>query len=272
MLERTAAVSLSLPFLGMAALLAVSLISVEDEVAFGRDLRRQMRQQTAVVRDPDVVAYIRDLGRRLAASSQGPKYPYTFDVADARPVNAFALPGGSIWIHRGAIQQAGSEAQVVALLAHEVAHVSERQAAAQLSAMMLTRWGLGLMGALLGNAGGAVTAHTTAQAVVNGTLLRFNREDEREADRVGVRLMHRAGWDARGMVDLMETLRRTASRDPGLVEQFFSSHPALADRSRAVRAIASTLHGGTRDTRRFHDVQARLQRLRSPQRRPVTDN
>jgi beta-barrel assembly-enhancing protease len=272
MRARAAAVTLSLPFLAVTALLAVSLISVEDEVTFGRDIQRQMRRQMPIVGDREVVAYIRGLGRRLAASSRGPRYPYSFDVADTRAVNAFALPGGSIWIHRGAIQQVGSEGQLVAVLAHEVAHIAERHAATQLSAMMLTRWGLGLMGALLGNAGGAVTAHTTAQAVVNGTLLRFNRDDEREADRVGARLMHRAGWDARGMVDLMDTLRRTASRDPGVVEQFFSGHPALADRSVAVRAIASTLHGGTRDTRRFHGVQARLRHLAPAPRRPVTDN
>jgi len=175
--------SVSVPTLAVVAALAITLVPVQQEIAIGREARRQVARETPIVPDAAVVAYVRAIGQRLAARSGGPEYPFTFDVANYREVNAFALPGGPIWIHRGAIAAAASESQLAGVLAHEVAHIARRHAADQLTRAIVTNWGLGFFGALLGNVGGASTAQTVAQAAAGTAFLKFSRDDERDADR-----------------------------------------------------------------------------------------
>jgi predicted Zn-dependent protease len=192
---------------------------------------------------------------------EGPKYPYTFSVANYREINAFALPGGPVWIHRAVLQDATNESQVAGVLAHEIAHIARRHAASQLTNAIVANWGLGLLGAVLGNSGGAGAAQMAASLLTNGIFLKFSRDDESEADRVGLQLMRRAGWDARGMVELFDLLRREAKRDPGKVETFFSSHPSPQDRIARLQADVARQSGGTRDTRQFQAVKARLLKM-----------
>jgi len=140
-----------------------------------------------------------------------------------------------VWIHRGVLHSATNESQVAGVLAHEIAHIAQRHAADQLTSVTLTNWGLGLLGAVLGNSGGAGAAQIAAGFLANGVFLKFSRDDEREADRVGLDIMRRAGWDGRGMVELFDILRRESARDPGSVEVFFSSHPSPQDRMAQLR-------------------------------------
>ena len=209
---------------------AISLVSVEQEVGIGREAQTQVRKQVPDVRDSEVIAYVRRLGARLTPHAGGPKYPYSFWVADYREINAFALPGGPVWLHRGILHAATNESQVVSVLAHEIAHISQRHAAEQLTKATMANWGLGMLGALLGNSGGASAAKLAAGFLASGVFLKFSRDHEREADRVGLQMMARAGWDPRGMVELFEILRREEKRDPGAVDLFFSSHPSPQDR------------------------------------------
>jgi predicted Zn-dependent protease len=248
--------------------LQFSLVSVEQEIEIGRQATAQVRQEMPQVRDAEVVAYIRDIGRRLVRHAPGPKYPYSFDVVDFREINAFALPGGPVWLHRGVLHAAGNESQVAGVLAHEIAHIAQRHAASQLTKATMANWGLGLLGAVLGNSAGAGAAQMAAGFLANGVFLKFSRDDEREADQVGLQILRRAGWDGRGMVELFEVLRREARRDPGSVEVFFSSHPAPQDRiTRLQRDIGRTTRG-TRDAPRFRAVKARLLKMPAPKRMP----
>jgi predicted Zn-dependent protease len=123
---------------------------------------------------------------------------------------------------------------------------------------------------VLGNSGGAGTAQIAAGVLANGVFLKFSRDDEREADRVGLEIMRRAGWDRRGMVELFEILRRESARDPASVEVFFSSHPSPQDRIAQLKADVVRRPGGTRDTRQFQQIKARLLRLPAPRTRPRT--
>jgi predicted Zn-dependent protease len=132
-----------------------ALISIDEEIEIGQRADDELRKSVPELLDARTATYIRAVGRRLARAAPGPKYPYSFSVADYREVNAFALPGGPIWIHRGVIQAAASESQVAAVLAHEVAHLSNRHAADQLTKGIVANLGLGLLGAMLGNTGGA---------------------------------------------------------------------------------------------------------------------
>ena len=211
------------------------------------------------LQDRDVRTYVTDIGRRLAARAGGPKYPYTFSVADHREINAFALPGGPVWIHRGAISAAANEAQLAAVLAHEISHISQRHAADRMTKNLVANGFIGLLGAMLGNTRGAQTAQAGARLLAGGYMLEFSRDDEREADSVGAALMRRAGWDAREMIAFLETLRREEGRSPASLEVFLSSHPAPAERAERLRGTLRA--GGTRDSVRFRQIEARLKRL-----------
>jgi predicted Zn-dependent protease len=244
-----------------ALALSLAIVSVQDEIAIGRQANTQVRRQLPQLHDSTTERYVSDLGRRLARVAPGPKYPYSFAVADYREINAFALPGGPVWINRGVLQIAGNESQVAGVLAHEIAHVARRHAADQLTKTIIANWGLGLLGAVLGNTGGASAAQIAARFIAGGVFLRFNRDDERDADQIGLQILRRAGWDGRGMIELFQVLERTSARNPGAVEVFFSTHPAPADRIRLLQSDVATQRSGRRDSTRFHDVQRHLRRL-----------
>jgi len=256
--------------LAAAGLLAITLVSVEDEIAIGRQANAQVRKQVPEMRDDQTIAYVRAIGQRLVRQAPGPKYPYSFSAADYREINAFALPGGPIWIHRGVLHSATTESQVAGVLAHEIAHIAQRHAADQLTNATLTNLGLSLLGSVLGNSGGAGAAQIAAGFLANGVFLKFSRDDEREADRVGLDILRRAGWDGRGMVELFEILRRESARDPGSVEVFFSSHPSPQDRIARLQADVKRRPGGTRDSRQFQQIKARLLRMPAPRAMPRT--
>jgi predicted Zn-dependent protease len=245
-----------------------SLVSVEQEVEIGRETNAQVRKQVPEVRDAQVTAYIRSVGERLARQASGPKYPYSFSMADYREINAFALPGGPIWIHRGVLHVATNESQVAGVLAHEVAHVAQRHAASQLTKGMMANLGLGLLGAVLGNGAGGSAAQAAAAFMTNGIFMKFSRDDEREADQVGLQLLTRAGWDGRGMVELFEILQREAQRNPSSVETFFSSHPSPQDRIQRLQGEVARRPGGTRDSRQFQAIKTRLQKMAPPRPMP----
>jgi beta-barrel assembly-enhancing protease len=248
--------------------LAITLVTVEQEVEIGKEANRQVRKQMRELRDAETLSYVRGLGRRLAREVPGPKYPYTFSVTDYREINAFALPGGPVWIQRGVLHAATNEAQVAGVIAHEIAHVAQRHAASRLTAATLTNMGLGLLGAMLGNTGGASAARGAAGLMANGMFLKFSRDDEREADRVGLTMLTKAGWDGRGMVELFDILRRESKRDPASVEVFFSTHPSPQDRIDGLKAAVARTRGGRRDSRQFQRIKARLLKMTPPRAMP----
>ena len=250
------------------AVAAITLISVADEIKLGREAQKQVQSSTPRVQGT-AASYVSSLGRQIAATAGGPKYPYSFSVANYRDLNAFALPGGPVWVNRGVLQAARTESQVAGVLAHEVAHVAQRHAAQQISKGMIANGLLGLLGAVLGNAGGARTAQTGAQVLAGGYLMKFSRDDEREADRVGVEIMRRAGWDPRGLLEFMQILRDQAGRDPGSVEVFLSTHPSPGERIEQLRAQLSRVKsGGRRDSAAFQRTRTALSKLPAAPRMP----
>lgn len=251
-----------------AGVAAITLVSVEQEIEIGRQTNAQVRKQVPEVRDGQVTAYVRSVGQRLVRHASGPKYPYSFSVADYRELNAFALPGGPVWVHRGLLHAATNESQVAGVLAHEIAHIAQRHAADQLTKATMANLGLGLLGAVLGNSGGAGAAQMAAGFLANGMFLKFSRDDEREADRVGLRILRRAGWDGRGMIELFEILRRESRGDPGKVDAFFSTHPAPQDRVSRLQAEVARTPGGRRDSQEFQAIRARLLRMPAPRAMP----
>ena len=240
---------------------SIQLVSVADEITIGKQTQAETRKHTPEIGDPAVRAYVTKIGSRLGGHARGERYPYSFSVADYREINAFALPGGPVWLNRGAMQAAGTESQLAGILAHEVAHVAQRHAAQQVSNMMVANMGMTLFSALLGNTGAAMAANIAARYVAGGTFLKFSRDDEAEADRIGAEIMARAGWDPRGMIDLLETVREQEKRDPSSVEVFFSNHPAPQDRIALLAGVVPAKRTGKRDSAEFQSMRARLKKL-----------
>lgn len=250
--------------MSVATASAMAIISVEQEIELGRDAQREVRRRVPRIADAGVNNYIAGIGRRLTARTGGPKYPYTFTIANHREINAFALPGGPVWINRGTIAAAANEAQVAAVLAHEVAHIAQRHAADQISTRLVANGLIGLLGAVLGNDRSAQTAQLGARVLAGGYMLKFSRDDERDADAVGAAIMRRAGWDAGEMATFMDTLRKEQGRDPASLQVFLSSHPAPGERAAHLRKTVKA--GGAKDSAAFRQVKARLQKMPAAQR------
>jgi predicted Zn-dependent protease len=166
------------------------------------------------------------------------------------------------------MQAATSEAQLAGVLAHEIAHISQRHAADKITKSLVANGLLGLLGAVLGNDNkGARVAQVGARVLAGSYMLKFSRDDEREADSVGATIMRRAGWDPRGMIEFMDTLRRTQGTDPGRVQVFLSSHPAPGERASRLRSTVRA-SGGRRDSAEFQRIRSRLHALPAAQAMP----
>lgn len=219
-----------------------NLFSPEQDVEVGRQSAAEIEKMMPVIDRRDVQDYITRLGDRLARETPGPEFPYQFKVVNVADVNAFALPGGFMYIHRGLIEAADSEGELAGVMAHEIAHVALRHGTNQVSKAYLAQAGLGLLGAFLG--GGGNTGQIV-QAVggfgLNATFLKFSRDAEKQADLLGTQILARAGYDPLEMASFFEELREMQGRDPGKFETFFSSHPPPADRSAHVQQEAAVL-------------------------------
>lgn len=260
--RRSGAVTLVIA-MASGSVAAFQLVSVQDEIRIGQQAQQEIRRQTPEVRDGAVREYVSRLGAQLASHASGERYPYSFSTANYRELNAFALPGGPVWIYRGVLAAAGNEAQVAGVIAHEVAHVARRHSAQQLTKGMVANGLVGLLGALLGDQGaGAAAAQLAANVTASGVMLKFSRDDEREADQEGLRILQRAGYDTRGMLEFMQMLAAQQGRSPGSVAQFLSTHPAPASRVRDLeRLVAASPRGGRRHSASFSDMKRRLSQL-----------
>jgi predicted Zn-dependent protease len=250
-----------------AATARVPLISVNDEIELGRQAQAEVQAQTPRVADAEVNEYVRGIFRQLTRHTTGPRYPYSVSIANYGEINAFSLPGGPVWIHQGALKSAQNESQLAGVLAHEIAHIERRHVARQISKQMVAGGLLALLARVLPNdrSGqiGEVAAGVTAQSV----MLKYSRDDERDADREGTRMLRSSGWEARGLADFLDVLRRQQGRDPSSVEVFLSNHPAPAARVAALRA-GGLPSGGRRDSDAFRRMQTRLRQLPPPVRMP----
>ncbi|AMY09777.1 TPR repeat-containing protein YfgC precursor [Luteitalea pratensis] len=260
--QRSAKVVLTIA-IGSGSVAAFQLVSVKDEIAIGQQAQQELRRETPQVGDARVRQYVSDLGIQLAQHASGAHYPYSFSTADYAELNAFALPGGPVWVHRGILSAADNESQVAGVIAHEIAHIAERHAARQITKGTVANGLLGLLGAMLGNDGaGAAAAQMAAGLTANSVMLKFSRDDERAADRVGVDILARAGYDTHGLVEFMRVLGAQQGRSPGSVEQFLSTHPAPVSRVRDLeQLVAANPGGGRRTSAQFADVKRRLAQL-----------
>jgi beta-barrel assembly-enhancing protease len=225
--------------LAIGAALALALpgcISETREIALGEQIAAQVNAQLPMVRDPEVNAYLSALGGALAAHSERPHLEYRFHLVDTPMLNAFALPGGYVYVNRGLVERTGNASELAGILAHEIGHVAARHGAQNLQRHLRTRSMAATMYHLILNRGPLLDqeALDLGGALWNAS---HSRRAEVEADRLAVRYLLRSGMDPRGMLSLFAVLREEERRsgEPGSPVSWFSTHPGTDRRMEATR-------------------------------------
>ena len=269
-------------FLAVTASLAVAQTRIEapknrytpaQDVELGQQAAKEVEQQLPLLRDDGIDGFVDRIGRRLVQMTppeiQHSEFRYSFKVVNVREINAFALPGGPMYINRGMIQAAAVEGEVAGVMAHELSHVILRHGTAA-----ATKEQPFAIGAIAGAIAGAIIGGNVGQVVAQGTqfglgtyFLRYSREYEKQADLLGVQLMARAGYNP---LDLMHMFQTIEKQSGGGGPQFLSDHPNPGDREAYITEEASHLRieGQAGDSREFTRVQ---DRLRSMSPAPTTE-
>ena len=253
---RSAGISLALLFISLAGPLAAqtqvrpgfNLFTVQQDVQVGAQSAAEIETKVPILRSGPAARLVERVGLRLAAQAPGPDYPYRFQVANLSDVNAFALPGGAIYVHRALIEQVRTEGELAGVIAHEIAHVALRHPTSQASKAYVTRIGVGLLGSLLGDGRQGTTSgimNAVGGVGLNALFLKYSRNAETQADIVGAQIMARAGYDPNEMANFFAYLERQSSRKPSVFGTFLSDHPPPANRASRVRREAQLI-GATR--------------------------
>jgi Zn-dependent protease with chaperone function len=237
-----------------------------QDVELGRQAAAEVRKEMPLLRDDLVTSYVEGLGRRLVAAIPSdlrhPEFQYTFEVVNVREINAFALPGGPMFVNRGMIEAAKTEGEVAGVMAHELSHVVLRHGTAQAS--KATKAGIGqIAGAIIG----AVVGGTWGQVISQGTqfgigtyFLKYSREYEKQADLEGCQILARASYDPRDMANMFKTIEKQGgSGSP----QWLSDHPNPGNRYNYIIEEAKSLRveNPIRDARAFEQVKARVRQM-----------
>jgi len=207
------------------------LMSQSEEISLGRQYNEQILKEMPAYNDPELAAYVNQVGQRLARASHRPNLDYHFTVIDSQMVNAFALPGGYVYITRGIMAYLNSEAELAAVLGHEIGHVTARHSVRQQSAATAT----GVAGAVLGATTGVPASQDLFNVFGKAILSGYGREHELEADRLGAQYLARTGYDPKAMLEVIGVLKnqeqferqqaREEGRAPRIYHGVFASHP-----------------------------------------------
>jgi len=258
--------SLLLPALAFS--IAACDISQEEEVQLGRQNAEQVAAQLPIVDDPVAERYINALGTRIARPSDARGLEWHFRIVDSRSVNAFALPGGFIFVNRGLVERAGNLSELAGVLGHEIGHVTLRHSVEQLKSAQKTNIGVTLLCTLT-----SVCDNGLARVAINvgGSALfaKHSREDEREADAEAVRNVVRAGISPAGIPAMFESLMAERRAEPGVVDAWFGTHPLEESRIAETRRLVNALDPAqvaalTVDSPEFQAFQRRVRALPPP--------
>ncbi len=255
---------------GALALVAGCAISTQQEVDMGKQYAQQINAQLPIIRDPEVNRYINVLGDSIARVADERSLDWHFAIVDSKEVNAFAVPGGFVYVNRGLIERATKLDMLAGVLGHEIGHVTQRHSVKQMQKAQGADIGISLACILTGVCNNGV-ANAAIQVGGAAVFARFSRADEADADRVGVQYVMRAGIDPRGIPEMFQVLLDERKTAPGALDAFFQTHPIEESRIAATEAqIAgidpAVLNSLTRDSPRYQEFRRRLTSLPSPRR------
>ena len=251
----------------------MNFYSLDREMALGRDLSRQVESASKLVADPVVTDYVNRIGQNLVRNSDA-RVPFTIKVIDNEEVNAFALPGGFFYVDTGLILAADNEAELAAVMAHEIAHVAARHATKNMTKAQI--WNLASIPLMfIGGPAGYAIAEVASLAVPL-SFLKFSRDAEREADLLGLEYDYAAGYDPQAFVQFFEKLNADDKKKHGRLAKMFSTHPMSGDRVTAaqdeIRRYLPDRDSYIVDTSEFDQVKARLLSLNNSHHVGATDN
>jgi predicted Zn-dependent protease len=220
-----------------------TLMSESQEIALGRDSDAQIKAEMGVYDDPELQKYVSGIGMRLARLSERPNLPWQFTVVDQPAINAFALPGGFIYVTRGILPFLADEGELSGVLGHEIGHVTARHSVRQYSRALGGQLGLGALGVFVPASRPFSQASETALGLM---FLKYGREDEMQSDQLGARYAASAGWDPAGVPGMLSTLGRLdeAAGDRKGVPNFLSTHPEPLSRVAEVQPAVEALKKG----------------------------
>ena len=242
-------------------------LSEEEEVEVGRRAADEIDKGLDFLSDDLVTSYVSDLGQAMVVESQRSSLTYAFKVVDSEEINAFALPGGFVYVNRGLIEAADDEAELAGVIGHEIGHVVARHGAEQVQRAAYANLGLTVLGSLFGRSAGAQIGNVAAEMATTGVFMKFGRDAEREADRLGAQNVAAAGHDPNGMITFFEKLGALRDGQANAVERFFASHPDPAERVGNIQDLVQSLrnsHEYSSSSRRFAQVKTRLENLPRP--------
>jgi Peptidase family M48 len=236
-----------------------NMFSAQEEVQAGQQSAAQVAKQLPILPDSDPVSvYVQRLGQQLAAHAPGEKWPYSFHVVNQKEINAFALPGGPVFVNMGTIQAADNEAELAGVLAHEISHVVQRHGTRAASKQMAAQLPLAILGGVMGQGALSQMAQMGLSFGVGSYFFKNSRKAESEADLLGSDIMYDSGFNPRAMADFFTKLQEEGgARGP----QFFSDHPDPGNRAQAVAKEVATLPRKSRyrsDSAEFRDIKRRV--------------
>ncbi|NOZ13121.1 MAG: M48 family metalloprotease [Acidobacteria bacterium] len=245
------------------------LVSREQEIALDKESSpHQFSADYGAVQDNSLNRYISGVGLKIASHSHRPDMPYSFRCVNACYANAYAFPGGSIATTRGLLVTLGNEAELAALLGHEIGHVNARHTAQQMTKKMLLGVALAIGTVVVAekNKKYAPLAAGLGAVGAGALLAHYSRNDERQADRLGMEYMVRSGYNPEGMVQLMDVLQNMSKRNPGFIERMFASHPMSSERLATAKERVAALYADKTKLpffrERFMDHTVKLRRLK----------
>lgn len=244
----------------------MNFFSEQQDIELGREAAREAERQLPLLNVKQVDKYLNRLGKRLARYAPGYRYPYRFKAINQGEINAFALPGGFLYVNRGTMEAAENEAQLAGVMAHEIAHVALRHGTNQASKAMLAQAPLAILGGLLGGGGSLAgqLAQLGIQVGFTSVFLKFSRTAEKQADLLGTQILYDAGYDPHAMANFFDILQQ---RHKSSSIQFFSSHPNPENRQKKIEQEIEKLgelRNPRTDSEEFHVIQEYLRTLPPP--------
>ncbi|MBB4635373.1 M48 family metallopeptidase [Longimicrobium terrae] len=255
---------------GAALALAATLtacggdVSLQDEAEMGDSYAAEILREVRVIRDPAAEATLKRLGGQLVAKADSTGREYTFYLVDSPEVNAFAIPGGHVFVNTGLIETADEASEFAGVLGHEIAHVTERHGIEQMKKRGRANILVTLVYTVLGRDPGQLE-RVAIEAGGAAVFAKHGREAEREADLRAVQTLPAAGYDPEGVATFFEQMLEQQTREPGLLDTWFASHPTSQERVQNARTLIGTLNVDrsrlTDDTPEYQAFRARVQKL-----------
>jgi predicted Zn-dependent protease len=244
-------------------------ITTQQEVQAGAEYANEINRQLPLLRDGQANQYINELGRSIARNADQRGIQYTFYIVNSDVVNAFAIPGGHVYVNRGLIERSDNMSELAGVLGHEIGHVVERHAVERLQRAQNANTMLGVLYGVLLRRNPGTVEQAGIQIGGNAVFAGYSRDAEREADRVAVTYLTRSGISPQGMVSMFQQLMQQQRTTPSKVESWFATHPLSQERIANTQANINATPGATsasltRDTRAFQNFRARVRSL-SPQ-------